>query len=158
MRSLLIVFILISSSPFVNAQQWALESTIGVSYSGINHTLRGSYLKNQFQIAIGPKVNYSKSQLPWSRSPGLSLLFGYDIVASTKAKSQAILLYEVLPLSTAVINEVYLGYRMHYFIKPKWQLQNTLGFGGYNESNNNTFKYSVNGLSYCVNIGLSYRL
>ncbi|MFT5725401.1 MAG: hypothetical protein ACI9JN_002526 [Bacteroidia bacterium] len=158
MRSLLIVFILVSSTNLVNAQQWSIESTIGISYSGINHTVRGSFQKNQLQVAIGPKANYSKSNLPWSRIPGVSLLVGYDILASTKVKSQGMLLYEVLPLNNAVIQEVYLGYRMQYLLKQKWKIQNSVGFGGYSETANNTINYSINGLSYCVNFGLSYRL
>ncbi len=158
MRSLLIVSFLVISFQVAQAQHWSVESTIGISYSGINHTVRGSILKNQFQVSVGPKFNYSKANLPWSSSPGVSLLVGYDLVASTKTKSQAMLLYEVLPLNNAIIQEVYVGYKMEFGLSDKWKAQNSVGFGGYSESVNNQVKYSINGLSYCVNFGLSYRL
>lgn len=158
MRSSLMVVLIILSVCTSQAQQWSVESTIGISYSGINHTLRGSYLKNQFEVGIGPKANYSKAYLPWSSNPGISLLLGYDVIATTMAKTQVMLLYEVLPIQAGTIHEVYAGYRMHYSLKERWKVQNTLGVGGYNEASNQSISYSINGLSYCVNVGLSYRL
>lgn len=157
MRFLTLVFFLVVSFSFVQAQHWSVESTIGISYSGINHTVRGSILNSQLQVSVGPKFNYSKANLPWSSSPGLSCLVGYDLVASTKTKSQAMLLYEMLPLNEAIIQEVYVGYKMEFGLSDKWKAQNSVGFGGYSETANKTVKYNINGLSYCVNFGLSYR-
>ncbi|MFT7591950.1 MAG: hypothetical protein ACI9UJ_001879 [bacterium] len=155
MRFQHLVLVVLLSVGSVNAQSGSLSSAIGISYSGINHNLRLHNTFGRFDLGVGPSVNYSKQKLPWSASPGVNTNFGYQLIDSGSIQTQVFVNYLLLPFREASIQEVNVGYTMFFRLSKKLNATNSLGFGGYSEKGEH---YSINGLSYCVNFGLSYRL
>lgn len=155
MRSLLIVLTVLFSVTATNAQDWTISSAIGISYSGINHNVRIHKSFKRFSVGLGPNFNYSKQKLPWSASPGINSQIAYQLIDSGSIQTQAFVNHLYLPIRKANIHEFNVGYTIIFSLSDKLSATNSLGFGGYSESSKH---YSINGLSYCVNFGLSYRL
>mgnify|MGYP001429119402 CR=1 FL=1 len=155
MRLSLIFILLLGSLKPATAQDWSLSTAIGASYSGVNHNLRLHKSFNRWDASIGPSFNYSKNKLPWSAKPGINMQTGFSLIDSGAIQSSAFFSYLLLPIQEATIHEVYVGYTMFFELSNKWKATNSVGFGGYEERAD---QYSFNGLSYCINFGLSYRL
>jgi len=155
MRISLFFIVLVMCTVKVNAQDWTLNSAIGTSYSGINHNITAQRNFNHWHVSVGPSFNYGKNKLPWSATPGINVQTGYNLIDSGAIQTKAFVSYLLLPIQEATIQEVNLGYTMMFRLTPKLQATNSVGFGGYGETAEH---YSINGFSYCINFGLSYRL
>ncbi len=153
------IFVLCTIGWFTSySQNWQVETRGMLSYSGFSQSIRGVYEVKGFDWMVGPKTNYSRSRTPFSSSTGLSVGMVYSLTDSSRIEANAFVNYELLPQTQAIIHEAYVGYRLHVNVSKNWIITQEIGFGGYEETSRSTIDYSLNGLSYCVSLGLSYRL
>lgn len=152
-----ITFLLFILSSEITAQESGVNAMVSLSYSGLNQQLRYHYELNKWEVELGPKLNYSKSRSLITNSPGLSLQINHQ----ADMRGQYFLLYEWLPQKVrdgrSQIHEVYAGYGFQWNITNQLQVQSGIGVGLYKETGNILIKYSLQGMSYCTNIGLTYQ-
>lgn len=104
-----------------------------------------------FRFELGPKINWSKSKLPWSDVPGVSL--NVDYVTNY---GKVFLLSEFMAGKHTRVTETYLGYGINVNIMRNLKFTSGLGFGPYSEKATPT-GFTLNGLTYCANAGFIYR-
>jgi hypothetical protein len=136
--------------------QWSANTSISWSYSGLSQLFKAEYSTSHLTLSLGPNVNTSRLNYPWSGLPGLTTELDYRLQTSGTS-GYGFVRYDWSPLSHAHIHEVFIGYGLLYQLSDHFSAIGNLGMGVYKESARSHIEYTLKGISFCSTVGLSYR-
>lgn len=156
MKRYIVLGVLFWTSILGAKAQWSIHTTLGLAYSGLSQSVRAEYRVGDFYLALGPSINMSKHNYPWSGAPGISFLSYYDLNPD-KTGGQVFAMCQLTPLKYSNISEMYVGYGINISLKNRWRILANAGFGGYQDkSKDNVPAFKVGGLGYCTHVGIAY--